>query len=350
MASIRKFRNKWRAEIRRQGHKPMSKMFQTKGAASTWARETETALEKGDIHNLTNKNVADLIEKYLEEFPDTITYEKNVLGFWKEQVGKVKLSQVRKAHIVEARKKLRKQKAKTGPNKGKSLSNASVNRRVALLSRVCAIACEEWDWLKDNPCHIKSLTEDNERDRLLSDDERKALAEALAEHDEKALLGFVLVAEATGMRAGEIRNLKWKHLDVDTGLIQITKSKNNEKRAVAVTGDALAWLKTWKAETQLKGGGHVFFNAISGQAPYNYRTHWINVKKTAGIEDFKFHDLRHGFVTAALSAKMNPVMVSLVTGHKSTFMLKRYAHLVGDVALEVSKAVEGRKNGGEVKE
>ena len=44
MASIRKVRNKWRAEIRRQGHKPMSKMFTIKGAASTWARETETAL------------------------------------------------------------------------------------------------------------------------------------------------------------------------------------------------------------------------------------------------------------------------------------------------------------------
>jgi hypothetical protein len=40
----------------------------------------------------------------------------------------------------------------------------------------------------------------------------------------------------------------------------------------------------------------------------------------------------------------------MITGHKSSQMLKRYAHLVGDVALEVSKAVEGRKNGGEVKE
>jgi len=47
MASIRKFRDKWRVEIRRQGNKPMSKMFSTKGAASKWARETETALEKG---------------------------------------------------------------------------------------------------------------------------------------------------------------------------------------------------------------------------------------------------------------------------------------------------------------
>ena len=63
------------------------------------------------------------------------------------------------------------------------------------------------------------------------------------------------------------------------------------------------------------------------------------------MEDFRFHDLRHGFVTAALQAGMNPVMVQLVSGHKSSQMLKRYAHLVGDVALQVSKAVEDRKNG-----
>lgn len=345
MASIRKFRDKWRVEIRRQGNKPMSKMFSTKGAASKWARETETALETGDIHNLTNKTVADLIGRYLEEFPDTITYEKTVLEFWAGQIGRVKLSQLRKAHIVEARKSLTKKKVKTGPSKGRPLSNASVNRRVALLSRVCSKAIEEWDWMRDNPCHVRSLTEDNERDRLLTDAERTALAAALLSHPEKSLRGFVLVAEATGMRAGEIRNLTWRDVDVDTGLIQIRKSKNNEKRAVAVGGKALEWLKAWKHEKALTFGGHIFGNSKTNTAPYNYRVHWGEVKATAGIEDFRFHDLRHGFVTAALSANMNPVMVQLVSGHKSSAMLKRYAHLVGDVALQVSRAVEDRNNG-----
>lgn len=323
----------------------MSKMFATKGEASKWARDEESALEKGDKFNLTNKTLADLIDRYLEEFPDTITYEKTVLEFWKEQVGKIKLSNLRKAHVVDARKALLELEVKTGPNKGQPLSNATINRRVALLSRVCAIAVEEWDWLKDNPCHIKSLSEDNERDRLLTAAEREALTKALTEHSEPALLGFVLVAEATGMRAGEIRALKWSDVDTDTGLIQITKSKNNEKRAVAVSGKALEWLKEWKKITGLKFGGYVFGNTTTKAAPYNYRVHWGEVKEKAGVEDFRFHDLRHGFVTAALQAGMNPVMVQLVSGHKSSQMLKRYAHLVGDVALQVSKAVEGRKNG-----
>jgi hypothetical protein len=44
---------------------------------------------------------------------------------------------------------------------------------------------------------------------------------------------------------------------------------------------------------------------------------------------------------------MNPVMVQLVSGHKSSQMLKRYAHLVGDVALQVGQAVAESKKKGE---
>ena len=99
------------------------------------------------------------------------------------------------------------------------------------------------------------LPENNERNRLFSVDGRKALADALTNHTEKALPGFVLVAEASGRRAGEIRNLKWCDIDLDTGLIQIHKPKNGEKRAVPVGGKALEWPKAWKAVTQLKGGG-----------------------------------------------------------------------------------------------
>ena len=238
MASIRKFRDKWRVETRRQGHKSMSKMFIQKKAAEKWARETEVALEAGDLHNLSNKKMGEMIDRYLEE-ADIPKAEQTVLAWWKETVGHIKLREVRKSHMVTARKKLHLLNAQSGPNIGQPLKNATINRRVALLSRVCELAIEEWDWLSDNPCHIKSLAEDNERDRLLSSAERKALTQALVDHEEPALLGFVLVAECTGMRAGEIRGLKWKDIDTETGGIQLQKTKNGSKRAVAVAGEAL---------------------------------------------------------------------------------------------------------------
>lgn len=343
MASIYKDKNRWRAMIRRQGQKPLTANFKTKREAQQWARDLESSVDKGDIFTLTNKTAADLIDRYIEEH-NPVTYDRNVLNWWKGELGRVKLRDFRKAHVVQARKALlKKPSKKRGSPKGKYLAPATVNRQVALLSRVCALAVEEWDWLRINPCHIKSIAEHNERDRLLSDIERKALIIALHDHAEPTLLGFVLVAESTGMRASEIQRLKWDDYDRDTGAIRIKQSKNSDKRAVFAGKEAREWLQAWWKEHRLKFAGYVFGNSTTGVAPYNYRVHWKEAKEAAGIQDFRFHDLRHGFVTSALQAGLNPVMVQLVSGHRSSQMLKRYAHLVTDVAQEVGRAVDQQR-------
>ena len=346
MASIRKYRDKWRAEVRRQGHKPMSKVFITRKAAQKWAKETEVALESGDLHNLSNKSVADMIDRYLEEHPATKVYHKTILTFWKEELGRQKLSRIRRAHVIEARKTLQAQEVKKGPGKGAPLAPATINRRVALLSKVFRVAIEEWDWARDNPCHVRSLREDNERDRLLTDEEQKALYGALKVHPEPSLYPFVMVALYTGMRASEVQRLTWQNIDIADGHIQIKKSKNNEKRSVVVGGEALELLKAWRNERALRWQGYVFGNSTTGKAPYNYRAHWKQAKESAGVEDFRFHDLRHAFTTAALKSGMNPVMVQLVTGHKSSQMLKRYSHLTKDVAAQVSASVVAARETG----
>jgi integrase len=329
--------------VRRQGHKPISKNFKTRAEAKSWAREIETALEKGDTFSLTNKTVADLVDRYLEEV-EPIRYEKTVLLWWREQLGKLKLRDFRRAHVVQARKALQKEVVKKGPNKGQTLAPATINRRVALLSRVCSVAVEEWDWLKDNPCHIKSLTENNERNRILAPEERARLMAVLKDHQEAALQGFVLVAESTGMRAGEIRAMRWDDVNHDTGAVEILRSKNGDKRVVFLGTEALQWLRDWRKEHRLRFDGYVFGNA-TGKAPFDYLRPWKDAKEQAGLEDLRFHDLRHGFVTAALRAGANPVMVQLVSGHRSSAMLKRYAHLVTDVAQQVAKAVDEARAG-----
>lgn len=123
MASVRKYRDKWRAEIRRQGHKPTSKVFITKKAAKKWANETEVAIESGDLYNLSNKTVGDAIERYRKE-QSPIQYQQTILSFWEDELGKLKLSHIRRAHVVAARDKLKKQKVSRGPGKGKPLASS----------------------------------------------------------------------------------------------------------------------------------------------------------------------------------------------------------------------------------
>lgn len=335
MASIRKYRDKWRAEVRRQGHKPMSKVFTTRKTAERWALEQEIAIENGDFFQLSGKTVRHMISRYLDEHAETKQYHRTVLAFWEDQLGHLKLNHVRRAHVIEARKALQSVKTK----EGELLAPSTINRRVALLSKLFRIAREEWDWCRDNPCHVRSLREDNQRDRLLTQEEAKRLQAALQSHPEPSLYPFVMVALYTGMRAGEIQRLRWQDVNLEDGHIQVLRSKNGEKRSIVVGGEALRLLKERRREVALRGGGYVFFNTHRGTAPYNYRAHWAEVKRTAGIEDFRFHDLRHAFTTQALKSGMNPVMVQLVTGHKSSHMLKRYSHLTKDVAAQVSTSV-----------
>ncbi|BBF65303.1 site-specific integrase [Acidithiobacillus sp. 'AMD consortium'] len=47
----------------------------------------------------------------------------------------------------------------------------------------------------------------------------------------------------------------------------------------------------------------------------------------AGIEDLRFHDLRHEATSRFFEKGLNPMQVAAITGHKTLQMLKRYTHL-----------------------
>ena len=61
--------------------------------------------------------------------------------------------------------------------------------------------------------------------------------------------------------------------------------------------------------------------------PYNFNKVWIDIKRSVGCADFRFHDLRHEAVSRFLEAGLSDQEVSAISGHKSMQMLKRYTHL-----------------------
>ena len=71
MATYQKRGERWRAIIRKSGHRPVSKSFRTKSAARRWARETEDGIESrqfSDPRDIENVTIDDLIDRYIEEF------------------------------------------------------------------------------------------------------------------------------------------------------------------------------------------------------------------------------------------------------------------------------------------
>jgi integrase len=157
----------------------------------------------------------------------------------------------------------------------------------------------------------------NRRDRRLQGDEEKRLLSACREYGEP-LPSIVTIALETGMRRGEIAGLLWQHVHLDRRVIHIPETKNGESRDVPLSSHAVSVLKALPRN-------------INGQV-FNMRADSITQAfsracKRAGIEDLRFHDLRHEATSRFFEMGLNPMQVAAITGHKTLQMLHRYTHL-----------------------
>jgi integrase len=181
------------------------------------------------------------------------------------------------------------------------------------------------------------------RVRFLSDDERAHLLDACRSSRCPYLYAVVVLALSTGMRHGEIMNLRWSDVDLLKGRIILHDTKNGERRNVPLTGHAHHEMeklsKVRRIDTAL-----VFPNTNFGEKarPYEIRKSWNTALKKAEIEDFRFHDLRHS--TASYLAMNGATLseIAEVLGHKTLQMVKRYAHLSEAHTASVVRAMNDR--------
>jgi integrase len=194
------------------------------------------------------------------------------------------------------------------------------------LSHAFAIAVKDWDWIQENPVmKISKPKISNGRTRFLNDNEKERLLQTCRESESKGLYPIVVLALSTGMRRGEIMNLKWGDIDLDRGSILLQTTKNGERRFIPLIGTALDLLLS--KYTNQAADSLVFPAPHSSSKPIDIRSAWETALRKAGISNFRFHDLRH---TAASYLAMNQASlleIGTLLGHKTVQMTKRYAHL-----------------------
>lgn len=208
---------------------------------------------------------------------------------------------------------------KSQPNQKSRLpSPAYINRELACLKCMFNRAIE-WGYAKDNPVKkVKLDKENNARVRFLEKEELKRLLE----HCGDKLKAIVLLAVNTGMRKGEIENLKWRDVDFQRGFATLLQTKNGETRRVPLNRTAREVLMAVPKHPE---SAYIFCN--SAGIPYNSTRAFEKALKKVDIKDFRFHDLRH---TAASYLAMSGVDLNTIRdilGHKSLDMVLRYAHL-----------------------
>jgi integrase len=167
---------------------------------------------------------------------------------------------------------------------------------------------------------------DDRRRRLwLEAQERYQLLEACQASRNPYLYTIVVLALATGARRGELLGLRWPDVDMKRGTLTFHETKNGERRAVPLTGQALTLLhqhaKVRRLDTTL-----VFPNS-SGGRPLGIREAFEGAVERADITDFRFHDLRHTAASYLAMSGASLAEIAEVLGHKTLAMVKRYAHL-----------------------
>ena len=206
----------------------------------------------------------------------------------------------------------------------KEVSPATVNRELACLKHMFNKGIE-WDMAESNPVKkVKLFKENNVRVRFL---EREEIKKLLANCSEP-LRSIVAVALNTGMRRGEIFNLRWRDLDLKRGIIHLEQTKSGERRQIPINSIV--------GQTLVKINKHVespyVFCYGNGKPlmPSTIRKSFLNATKKSGIMNFRFHDLRHTFASQLVMSGVDLNTVRELLGHKSLDMTLRYSHLSPD--------------------
>jgi len=224
---------------------------------------------------------------------------------------------------IEKYRYQRKTENRKSPNK--PVKPATLNREIALLKHLFSKAIE-WGFLKENPAKpVKLFKENNKRLRFLSEEEINRLLSVCDGY----LRDIVIVALNTGMRKGEIFNLKWQDIDFELKLIHVADSKNYESRDIPMNDILYETLKTLKEKADQRQE-YVFINPKTNKPYDDVKRSFKTALKKAEIEDFTFHDLRHTFASHLVMNGVDLMTVKELLGHKDIKMTMRYSHLSPD--------------------
>lgn len=197
---------------------------------------------------------------------------------------------------------------------------ASVNRSLSILKCLFYRAIDWGKFDGKNPVRkVKLLNEGNGRLRYL---EREEIARLIT-NCEGNLKSIVILAVNTGMRRGEIFNLKWHDIDFNRNIIHLYKTKNKEKREVFLNEEVKNVLIAIRKHPK----SPFVFCYRNGQPVRDIRKPWFKALKKSDINDFVFHSLRHTFCSQLVMAGIDINTVKELAGHKTLQMTLRYSHL-----------------------
>ena len=255
-------------------------------------------------------------------------YHHFIKNYIKPELGKYKVNELDKTIISKVHNKWG----------GKP---RTANYSLAVLSKFMSW-CEEQGWRPENSNPWRRIKKDRERkgERYLTLEELKRLGEILNEAEATGSENVYVIAAIrllifTGARLNEILSLTWDEVDIGNGFLFLKTSKTGQK-PIFLNESAKNILSSIP---RLSKNPYVIVGNKTGQHLVNLRKPWCGIRKKAGIEDVRLHDLRHSFasLTAANGASLE--FIGALLGHSNPQTTARYAHLANHPLREVNEKV-----------
>lgn len=301
--------------------------------------------------------------RWLEEkaHKKSLDADKGRIGFWLMHFEGTLLKDISEAKIYAAVSRMTNRKAKErweqrtvsmakkgldiGEYKPAAVSTSTKAKHLALMKALMRAAEREWKWIEKSPV-IKVPQERNKRVRWLEPAEAKRLIEECPE----PLKSTVEFALATGLRRSNIVDLKWQQIDLQRKVAWIYPEESKSGRAIGVALNEMAesvlrrqigrhhnWVFV-HTESVKRNDGTTTASVRKMRVDSN--TAWRAALKRAGIEDFRFHDLRHTWASWLIQAGVPLSALQEMGGWESIEMVQRYAHLAPNHLTEHARQID----------
>ena len=152
----------------------------------------------------------------------------------------------------------------------------------------------------------------------------------------------MIVAAQTGLRQGNIVELTLSQLDFNRNLVMVPKTKNGDPVAIPMTNIVRVTLLKVLHERKI-ASVYVFCDEFG--KPHSGKKVSIAFKRaceSAGINNLRFHDLRHDFATLMVNNGASLYQVQHALGQKDQRMTQRYAHLMPETLKEAIKKIDSK--------
>lgn len=326
MASFSKIGNKWQARIRKSGFPSTSENFDTHREAKAWAAQIECAMNAKlhkDKRSLKDLTLDKLIDQYLGKEKSTNPYGKTKLANLKRirrMLGDVPLAALTFDRLVSFIEDREVQGAggvtiwmdvaeiAAVLRSGKTANKYEVDKD--LFSDI-------YRYMSENGLDPKS----NRRSRRPTEQELKTLKTHFEDKERQQIPMWDIIdfAVSSAMRSSEITRIRWADVDFEKKTVIIRQRKHPKKKrdhVVPLLG------KAWDiAVAQPRSDDRIF--------PYSAKTIssiFPRATQACGIDDLRFHDLRHEAASRLFEQGYDIPRVALVTGHMDWKMLERYTH------------------------